>query len=59
MQPVVQNMQPPVPVRGPPSAAIREAAKSQPWKAFWPPRAIDNTAPYGFRKGETIVNSGN
>lgn len=36
-----------------------QAAKAQPWKAHWPPKKVDTSAPYGFAKGEQIVNSGN
>lgn len=36
-----------------------KTAKAQPWKSHWPPKVVDKTAPYGFRKGEAIINSGN
>ena len=40
-------------------AATSETKKVQPWKGHWPPKKVDTSAPYGFRKGETIINSGN
>lgn len=41
------------------AATTATKTKAQPWKAHWPPKKIDSSAPYGFRKGETIINSGN
>ncbi|KAI5363851.1 hypothetical protein Slin15195_G095090 [Septoria linicola] len=40
-------------------APSSQPKKTQPWKGHWPPKKIDTSAPYGFRKGETIINSGN
>ncbi|KAK8217440.1 hypothetical protein M8818_001196 [Zalaria obscura] len=34
-------------------------SKHQPWKGHWPPKVVDDSAPYGFPKGDLITNSGN
>ncbi|KXT00868.1 hypothetical protein AC578_955 [Pseudocercospora eumusae] len=41
------------------AAPAAPAPKAQPWKSHWPPKSIDTSAPYGFKKGDTIINSGN